>query len=74
MKIRFDYYTTNTSALSTAMAIADQMNLSEMDIRRITDYDGKSYWNIMGEIDHNEMVELFDLFEQFNFTSDADQL
>ena len=76
MKLRFDYYTNDVAALTEVMTIAADLQLDDFTINRTTNYasdDESLCWNVMGQIDHSELTELFDAFER-SFVDEMSQL
>ena len=73
MQINFDYYTTSTDNAMAVTKIASTLNLTNFQIRVVTDYNDKpAGWNVYGGIDHTNMGPLFDAFTALGFTEQLD--
>ena len=73
MKINFDFYTLNTASIGTVLEITESLNLETLNVSR-HQWSDPQCWNISGTIDHSDMQQLFDHFEQNDYVDDADLL
>ena len=73
MNIRYDYYTKDAAAAMKAMAAAADAAPRKENVSLSYDADD-GIWNICGSADHNNLTELFNVFESEGFTDDRYEL